>query len=153
MIATAPHKRDTIRMGARMEAVSPHSCLTRVRGTLVRSSDKRQRPGRDPFLRCRTDGISDAVLQWEAGSGYSCSAESNYTDRGTLIWLSILFQGWSTASSPVLSWIMPVLLPFEDKELCCASLVRHPDEGPNGKSTNAGGICSQYFGSVQSEWS
>ncbi len=92
MIATAPHKRDTIRMGARMEAVSPHSCLTRVRGTLVRSSDKHQRPGRDSFLRCRTDGISDAVLQWEAGSGYSCSAESNYTDRGTLIWLSILFQ-------------------------------------------------------------
>src|SRR6266516_8057475 len=73
--------------------------------------------------------------------------------EGTLIWLSILFQGWSTASSPVLSWIMPVLLPFEDKELCCASLVRHPDEGPNGKSTNAGGICSQYFGSVPSEWS
>src|SRR5262249_15619743 len=41
----------------------------------------------------------------------------------------------------------------EDKELSCASLVRRPNEGRNGTSTNAGRIGSQHLGSVQSEWS
>jgi len=106
-----------------------------------------------PALLVATDGISGAVLPWEAGRGHSCNAESNYTNRRNFGLATYFVQGRSPMPARRFCLAKPGVHLFRGQGVVLRVPCSPPDEGPNANNANAGGICSQHFGSVQSEWS